>query len=325
MRYLFGFMCVLALGVMGCSETADTGGSGGAAGMGGDGGGGSAGTGGAGGNGGHGGSMVACVDEVLGNCTSPETVEPIVEMCEVIVPDQANACLGTESVVNPANCTPSGNKLRYKLTHMQVVSDCNTGYDLDGCQGSSCLVGDVAPFEGADGVDNALLMFDIFCISAKGEACEPIGIGVFDQVLHNAICGGEIDIEIEVDAGAGENCAVVTVTAGGMPGDAIPMNLSDDGCLSGTLGTIPIGLGGVEGAIENAVVRMTVSPEGFSDGILGGTMRVATAGPILDAYFDGAGAVAERFFDINADLSGNSLVYCDSLSATLDIGGDAMP
>ncbi len=54
-------------------------------------------------------------------------------------------------------------------------------------------------------------------------------------------------------------------------------------------------------------------------------MRVATAGPILDAYFDGAGAVAERFFDINADLSGNSLVYCDSLSATLDIGGDAMP
>jgi hypothetical protein len=29
MRYIFGFMCVLALGVMGCSETAGTGGSGG--------------------------------------------------------------------------------------------------------------------------------------------------------------------------------------------------------------------------------------------------------------------------------------------------------
>ena len=29
MRYLFGFICVLALGVMGCSETAGTGGSGG--------------------------------------------------------------------------------------------------------------------------------------------------------------------------------------------------------------------------------------------------------------------------------------------------------
>ena len=44
MRYLFGFMCVCALGLMGCSEKAGTGGSGG---MGGDGGsGGSAGAGG---------------------------------------------------------------------------------------------------------------------------------------------------------------------------------------------------------------------------------------------------------------------------------------
>ena len=48
MRYLFGFMCVLALGLMGCSETTGTGGSGGTAGMGGDGG--------TGGNGGSGGT-----------------------------------------------------------------------------------------------------------------------------------------------------------------------------------------------------------------------------------------------------------------------------
>ena len=46
MRCLFAFMCVLALGVMGCSETSGTGGDGGAAGMGG---------GGVGGNGGQGG------------------------------------------------------------------------------------------------------------------------------------------------------------------------------------------------------------------------------------------------------------------------------
>jgi hypothetical protein len=38
MRYLFGFICVLALGVMGCGETAGTGGSGGAGGVGGVGG-----------------------------------------------------------------------------------------------------------------------------------------------------------------------------------------------------------------------------------------------------------------------------------------------
>jgi hypothetical protein len=35
MRYLFGFMCVLALGLVGCSETSGTGGSGGDGGMGG--------------------------------------------------------------------------------------------------------------------------------------------------------------------------------------------------------------------------------------------------------------------------------------------------
>jgi hypothetical protein len=47
MRYLFGFMCMLALGVMGCSETAGTGGSGGD-----------------GGQGGVGGGVAACVDNV---------------------------------------------------------------------------------------------------------------------------------------------------------------------------------------------------------------------------------------------------------------------
>jgi hypothetical protein len=38
MRYLFGFVCLLALAVMGCSETSGTGGSGGSAGSGGTGG-----------------------------------------------------------------------------------------------------------------------------------------------------------------------------------------------------------------------------------------------------------------------------------------------
>jgi hypothetical protein len=53
MRYLFGFMCVLALGVMGCGETAGTGGSAG-----------DAGTGGEGGMAGDGGTGVACADNV---------------------------------------------------------------------------------------------------------------------------------------------------------------------------------------------------------------------------------------------------------------------
>jgi len=53
MRYLFGFVFVVALSVMGCSETEGTGGSGGTGGVGGDGG--SAGRGGEGGDGGSGG------------------------------------------------------------------------------------------------------------------------------------------------------------------------------------------------------------------------------------------------------------------------------
>jgi len=54
MRYLFGFVCVLALGVMGCSETTGTGGTGGNGAIGGDGGSGGGGSGGSGGTGGGG-------------------------------------------------------------------------------------------------------------------------------------------------------------------------------------------------------------------------------------------------------------------------------
>ena len=60
-RYLFGFICVLALGVMpmvGCGETNGGGGSGGSAGVGGGG------SGGDGGQGGVGGGIAACVDNV---------------------------------------------------------------------------------------------------------------------------------------------------------------------------------------------------------------------------------------------------------------------
>jgi hypothetical protein len=72
MRYLFGFMCVLALGVTGCSEASGTGGSGGSAGSGGVGGdGGSGGVCGDGGSGGVGGGVVTdCTgEEVFTACT----------------------------------------------------------------------------------------------------------------------------------------------------------------------------------------------------------------------------------------------------------------
>jgi hypothetical protein len=254
-------------------------------------------------------------------CSSPELVEPIVKMCEINVPDQLSACDGTESIENPTSCTGSGSTVTYKLTQMQLVRDCNTGYDLDGCDGLSC----VSPLtfgEGTYGIDNGLLVFDGICFE-KG--CTPIDIGSLDQAFHDAICAGGIDIEIEVAAASDEGCAVVTMTAGGEPGEAIPMNLSDDGCLSGNVGAIPIQLAEGQSTIENAVVRMTVSSKGFSDGILGGTTSGSNAEAILESIASGLSAVGFQFYDINADLSGNWHELCDGHSLTLQIGGYALP
>jgi hypothetical protein len=242
------WVCVVVLvtvPLFGCSdETAASGGTGGSGDTRGDGG-----TGGDGG-GGQGGAAT-CVPKEL-ECTSSE-IDPIQEMCMIFVPDQANACDGTESLANPTSCTPSGNTVMHKLTKMQTAADCNAGFDLDGCDGESCAIGLLDQADGVNGVDNGL--------GASGALLAGLGenLVILDQVFHDAICTGGIDIEIEVDAVPEEGCAVVTVSAAGVSGDPVPMNLSDDGCLSGTLGTIPIALGGVQGAIENTVVRMTVS------------------------------------------------------------------
>ena len=249
-------------------------------------------------------------------------IAPIEQICEILVPDQASACDGTESIENPTSCMASGNTVTYKLTQMQIAPDCNTGYDLDDCTGSTCSSPLAGP-DGANGVDNALNIAGRLLEHAFPSCADTLGR--LDQAFHSAICTGGIDIEIEVDAVPEESCAVVTLSGAGVPGDPIPMNLSDDGCLSGTLGTIPIGVAGVQGAIENAVVRMTVSTTGFSDGVLGGTAAQATAGAMFDEMCGGSSAVVAQVFDINADLPGNSQLACDSLSMTLEIGGSAIP
>jgi len=141
-RYLFGFICVLTLGVMGCSETAGTGGSGG--------------VGGVGGVGGTGGMALAClpVEDIL--CANTD-IDPIEPCCALLAPpDQENACTGNESLVNPTSCTATGTTVMYQLVLLKIAGDCNVGYDLDTCNGYSCERGLIAPGEGIDGVDNAL-------------------------------------------------------------------------------------------------------------------------------------------------------------------------
>jgi len=122
MRYLFGLLCVCALGMMplvGCSETAGTGGSGGSGGVGGDGG-----TGGAGG-----GDVSSCVD--VENFT-PCRVGDIFGFChegECLSPDCSNLDDGVACVPAPDRCCG----VCEDGACTDRVSDCNGFVDWTQC------------------------------------------------------------------------------------------------------------------------------------------------------------------------------------------------
>jgi len=318
--------------------------------------GGTGGAGGTGGTAGTGGGPIVFCEPTTDRCFNATTGYHS-PCCEQPVPEQANACDGTESLENPATCTVLDNAVTYKLTFMEVEGDCNVGYDLDACNGTSCFPGRLAPAEGIGGVDNAL--------AAIAHALELEGgggtLGDVNQFFSDALCGatddtemgtcegddeactdGEdcpggrcrlddgdcranipaADIRFVVDANASENCANVRIISSNESSDAT-LNLSDDGCASGTLGTIPLMIGGIDGSLANAVVRMTISDRGFSDGLLGATIDESTAVPIFEAWLEGFGAVVARTVEINAatpptrDISAE----CNALSATFVIGG----
>lgn len=352
MRYFVQLVCVLA--VMGCSETSGTGGgAGGEAGAGDGGDGGSSGVGGDGGTAGARGDPVPC-QPTTDRCTNG-TIDPHEPCCEQPVPDQENACDGTESTENPATCTPTQNPITYRLTLMEVEGDCNVGYDLDGCDGASCVPSGLAPAEGVSGVDNALAGFasiaasvggnlkplnkelsDALCGSTEGRTCEG-GDDAGGRCSRDEDCRGadarcvtgdcrfEIpaaEIRFVVDANPSEGCANVTVLTNGEP-SAHKLNLSDDGCMSGRLGSVPLPLLGWTYSLENTVVRVTVSPAGFSHGRLGGTMDGATMFEVIGTFL--IGAVATIVLDINASTPPtiDAAAECNGLSATLRIGGIA--
>jgi hypothetical protein len=121
MRYLFGFLCVCALGTMplvGCSETAGDGGDGGTGG-----GGGSAGVGGVGGNGG-----------VVTDCTGVELPT------ECMSGDVGGFCVGGECAVN--DCSAVGDE-----TFCLVPGPKTVGLGL--CSGGDCLPACMVVEEGA--------------------------------------------------------------------------------------------------------------------------------------------------------------------------------
>ena len=77
--------------------------------------------------------------------------------------------------------------------------------------------------------------------------------------------------------------------------------------------------------MANAVIRATLSEGGLSNGSLGATIDAATAVAIAEALLPGAGAVVGQVLDINNDLSGDSSMPCDALSAEMAVGGVPAP
>jgi hypothetical protein len=357
-------------------------------------------------------------------CTNTD-IDPIEPCCALSAPpDQENACTGNESLVNPTSCTATGITIAYQLTLLKVADDCDVGYDLDTCNGYSCLIGAAAPGEGMNGVDNAL--------AGLGPAHETLGVNpnCVNQALSEALCGLTDDPELAtcvggtaepgtectivrttceggtndgvscalsdgcpggtcvrddgcpdgktcnggdndgndctvdddcplgtcindigrcrlddddcsmsiapfealfvIDANPAESCANVQLSSGGETSDVIvnistPANEGDPVCASGTLGTIPVTIGGVAGAFGNAVIRMTVSANGFSDGLLGATIGIVTVNELGrhcgGGEVDVLGTTANQTsFDIRDDLSADTR-NCSATSATFEIGG----
>ncbi len=268
-----------------------------------------------GGSGGTGGAAAACV-ESSSVCMNGD-IEPIEETCMLPAAPTDNNCVGDESLENPASCTATLETVSVTLTQLQINGDCNSGYDLDSCSGNSCLLGGLAPGEGLEGIDNALAGLAPVLAGVGGN------LGGVDQAFHDGLCTGDITISFVIDVNPGENCATVVVDDGETTGDPIVMNLSDTGCLSGTIGTIPLNVAGVPGSMGNAVLRATVTSAGLSTGALGATVDEATAGAIADQLIDGGSAVVAQVLDINDDLSGDVANGCNALSMTLSVAGPA--
>jgi hypothetical protein len=308
-----------ALMAFGCSDDSETG-TGGTGGTGG--------TAGSGGEGGGGGGVAACLPPA-GSCTNGD-IDATVPCCELDTPpDVADVCDGTESLENPASCTATGTVVTHTLTQFEINGDCNAGYDLDSCNGQSCINGGLAPGEGMEGVDNALAGLAPVLVGVGGN------LGGVNQAFSDALCGlsGDacdqqvtpLDIGFAVDANLEENCANVGLLIDGQEAGSVILNVSDpvDGnvCASGTLGTIPVEIGGTPGTFGNAVIQMTISGGGFSNGKLGATVDQTTAVAIAEALLEGAGAVVAQVLDINDDLSGDNENGCSALSGTYTVGG----
>jgi len=303
------------------------------------------GTGGTGGTGGAGGGAAACLPQTA-SCENG-TIDPITACCDDLAapPTADSACTGDESLENPTECATTGTVVTHQLTALAVAEDCNTGYDLDGCDGQSCINGGLAPADGTNGVDNALTGLSPVLAGVGGN------LDGVNQAFSDVLCGvtssddeapettcdttiDALDLSFAVDANLDDNCATVGLLVGGELAGTVFLNVSapdsnGNVCASGMLGSIPLEIAGTMGTLDNATLRMTITgglapvvgDDGFTNGVLGATINQATASAIADALIDGGSAVVSQVLDINTDLSGDNDNACDALSATLIAGG----
>jgi len=280
---------------------------------------GSGGTFGVGGNGGVGGAALTCAESSASCENGP--IDPIVREDGCLVADPPvlpDACTGTESLELPPSCSQTGNTITYQLTSIELVDDCNLGYDLDGCNGESCIPGDNAPGEGNAGVDNALA------------GLAPLGmifgtnLSVVNQNFYDNLCDGDVVVRFVLDANPEEGCMTVQIFRDGEFEGTRLVNLGDSGCISGKLGNIPFDFRDTPFSFDNVVGRMTVSETGLANGIVGGTIDRATTSAIAERWFPELGARAvDNVLDINAELDNDPLLNCNALSVTLRVGGVA--
>lgn len=323
MRYLLGLVCVFALGAMDCSETVGSpgsGGDGGSAGIGGD-----EGRGGEGGGGERGCPAAICPD-VPETCESA-SAEPVEPCCELPPPPtQVNACGGIESTENPSSCGRTGVATVYRLTSLELAADCNVGFNLDACNGQFCAAPRF-PSEGIDGVDNAFAVID--------------GQGRLSQLFADALCGstrGEgaqcdqsipvLDIQIAFESNLDERCANVVIWVDGRESGRAILHLGEatpEGtrCASGALGPIPLTLGEAEVGLQGWAVRMTVSDNGFSDGMLGAILDRDSAAELLETALPGLGPNVADYLDTFVGHWCGGARECNALSGTYEIGGVA--
>jgi hypothetical protein len=182
--------------------------------------------------------------------------------------------------------------------------------------GASCANGGLAAAESVDGVDNGL--------GGVGQVFADVGgnLGAINQAFYDGLCSGSVDIALGLAPNLEEGCVNVSPIFAGTPAaTVIPMNLSEQGCISGTLGPVPLQIFEPPVALGNAVLRGTIDlANGFALE-LGGTVDARTASTFADALIEGGSAVVPLILDINEDLQGDNDAACNALSAAFDLRG----